>query len=110
MLLSLLLGPPDLDTLRWKARPVVIFGSGSQVVRQRRILRDPGVREREIVVLKGTPELAQRLGVRPKGFLFVLVGKDGGVKLRASRVVERKRLFALIDAMPMRRDEMRSNP
>lgn len=107
MLLSLLLGPPDLEALRWKARPVVIFGSGPQVLRQRRILRDPGVRERQIVVMSGTPEIARRLGVKPKGFLFVLVGKDGGVKLQSSRIVERKRLFAIIDAMPMRRSEMR---
>lgn len=42
-----------------------------------------------------------------KSFLFVLIGKDGGVKLRSNREVEVKKLFALIDGMPMRRAEMR---
>lgn len=106
-LLLVLAGPSDLGALRWKARPVVVFGSGPLADRQRRELRDPGVRARDIVVLKGTPQMARRLRVQPKGFLFVLVGKDGGVKLTSRSLVSRKRLFGIIDAMPMRRDEMR---
>ena len=99
--------PPDLDDLRWKARPVVVWGSGSLAIRQRRILRHPGTRERDIVVLAGTPALARKLNVRPGAFLFVLVGKDGGVKLRSTKVVERRRLYEIIDAMPMRQGEMK---
>ena len=41
------------------------------------------------------------------GFAFVLIGKDGGVKLREETVVSTKRLFGLIDRMPMRQAEMR---
>ena len=40
-------------------------------------------------------------------FRAILVGKDGGSKLRQSTPVDSVRLFRLIDSMPMRRDEMR---
>lgn len=42
-------------------------------------------------------------------FTFILVGRDGGEKLRSSEVVNAEKLFGLIDAMPMRKDEMRRN-
>lgn len=42
-------------------------------------------------------------------FTFILVGRDGGKKLRSSKVVSAEKLFGLIDAMPMRKDEMRRN-
>ena len=41
------------------------------------------------------------------GFEVLLVGKDGGVKLRSERPVRAEDLFALIDTMPMRRQEMK---
>lgn len=37
-----------------------------------------------------------------------LIGKDGGVKARWDKAVSNEDLFAIIDAMPMRRSEMRS--
>ncbi len=42
-----------------------------------------------------------------KGFKFVLIGKDGTVKVTAQEVVSMERLFGIIDQMPMRRAEMR---
>ena len=40
-------------------------------------------------------------------FQFILIGKDGGVKLRSAEVVSMEALFALIDGMPMRKAEMK---
>lgn len=40
-------------------------------------------------------------------FSVVLIGKDGGEKLRRATPLEPAELFALVDAMPMRRAEMR---
>ena len=40
---------------------------------------------------------------------LVLLGKDGGVKLRKSFPVEPKVIFEAIDQMPMRQKEMREN-
>jgi len=42
------------------------------------------------------------------GFQVLLIGKDGGVKLRSSEPVSMKDLFGLIDSMPMRQQEMES--
>ena len=39
-------------------------------------------------------------------FLFILIGKDGGVKNRSPKVVKMSELFAQIDTMPMRQREM----
>ena len=41
-----------------------------------------------------------------QGFRLRLIGKDGGVKLDQAEPIEASALFALIDAMPMRRAEM----
>ncbi|MFZ4681470.1 MAG: DUF4174 domain-containing protein [Terrimicrobiaceae bacterium] len=39
-------------------------------------------------------------------FSVVLIGKDGGEKLRRNSVLSTRELFAIVDAMPMRRAEM----
>lgn len=39
-------------------------------------------------------------------FTFLLVGRDGGEKLRSGEVVSAEKLFGLIDAMPMRKNEV----
>ena len=68
--------------------------------------------ERDVVVQTLSPEAARRerpeLGVGAKtAFEVLLVGKDGGVKLRRSGPVDCREISALIDAMPMRREEMK---
>ncbi len=40
-------------------------------------------------------------------FEIVLIGLDGGVKWRASRLVDCRQLFIIIDVMPIRQEEMR---
>ena len=45
-------------------------------------------------------------GVPADGFTVILIGKDGGEKLRRRHPITEAALFATIDAMPMRRDEM----
>ena len=39
---------------------------------------------------------------------IILIGKDGGVKLRKKYIVEANEVFDLIDQMPMRRSEMKN--
>lgn len=43
----------------------------------------------------------------PAAFSVVLIGKDGGEKLRRTTPLAPADLFALVDAMPMRQAEMR---
>lgn len=40
-------------------------------------------------------------------FVFVLIGKDGGEKYRSEKITSLQKLYAIIDAMPMRVYEMR---
>ena len=40
-------------------------------------------------------------------FIVVLTGKDGGEKYRSDQPVSLQKLYALIDAMPMRKEEMK---
>lgn len=42
-------------------------------------------------------------------FAVTLTGKDGGEKYRASKPILLQTLFGIIDAMPMRINEMRKN-
>ena len=51
--------------------------------------------------------LRRRLDLPATRFRAVLVGKDGGAKLASDAPIPPQKLFATIDAMPMRRDEMR---
>jgi len=43
-------------------------------------------------------------------YTFLLIGRDGGEKLRSSQVVNPEKLFGLIYAMPMRREEVKRKP
>ncbi len=85
-----------------------------RALRQRAMLdSDPAaLRERDVVVQTITPETARRarpeLGVAADAsFAVLLVGRDGGVKLRRDAPVASSVIIALIDTMPMRRAEMR---
>jgi hypothetical protein len=118
--LILLLAAPvvtaqSLDDLRWKHRVLVIYapaGSEQKLARQLDLLRprEPDLRERDLkeIILRDNadrPEIIHRFRLRK--FTVLLLGKDGGEKLRSDGVVEPDRIFRLIDSMPMRRDEMR---
>jgi hypothetical protein len=47
------------------------------------------------------------IGVGETRPLFILIGKDGGEKARCQDAIDLDKWFALIDAMPMRRAEIR---
>ena len=92
--------------------------------------RDPGFRERDLLVLtvtgqnRGTQRAAPgaepqpltaaaarrlraRFDVPDDAFRVVLVGKDGTEKRREAEPVSARSVFDTIDAMPMRQREMR---
>jgi hypothetical protein len=104
----------DLEAYRWSARPVLVFAPDSDDARyteQIALLRaaEAGLAERDIVVLTDTaPDEKGRLraALAVDGFEVLLVGKDGGVKLRQETPLSVDDLFATIDAMPMRQREM----
>ncbi len=82
-----------------------VFGkdaNDNSYAEQLRILNaDPkGINERDIVIRKhlGAP-----------AFKVVLTGKDGGQKYTSDKVITLEKLYGIIDAMPMRRDEMQNH-
>lgn len=52
-------------------------------------------------------DLYQKFTENDAPFNLLLIGLDGGIKLRKHEVVTTKELFRIIDSMPMRRAEMR---
>ena len=104
----------QLRALRDKARPIVVVSDtpdDSRVAAQMSALHavKAGFAERDVSVLREARiggALRRALGIADHGFAVVLVGKDGTVKEVWHAPVDPRRVFALIDAMPMRRREM----
>jgi hypothetical protein len=48
--------------------------------------------------------------IAPEAFVLILIGKDGEEKFRSSTPVTIERINHIIDAMPMRQDEMKRKP
>ena len=51
--------------------------------------------------------IREQFEIAPNAFTVILVGKDGGIKLKRNDQVRLEEIFQLIDSMPMRQDEMR---
>ena len=96
-----------LENLRWQARPVVVLGPDAQVVEQVAALQEHAeqLTDREVVILTDGPG-ADALRDGP-GFQVLLIGKDGGVKMRSTTPVAADDILSLIDSMPMRQQETR---
>lgn len=54
----------------------------------------------------GATDLRERTNCTPDRDFVVLIGKDGGIKARSETTLSNSELFALIDSMPMRQQEM----
>jgi hypothetical protein len=122
-------GIVDLTRYRWKNRLLFVFAPSAEdtrFARQWATLDEQreGVAERHLVlfgvaadtVLKtdgenldeGAAEFLRRtFKVESGSFAVILVGKDGGEKMRSTAVVPVAEIFSVIDAMPMRQAEMR---
>jgi len=122
-------GPFSMSTFRGRKRPLLLFAEDERDADLRRQLsaveasRDRfDERDMVLIIILGaglsraegralTTDDADRLRasyeVDRGAFALRLVGKDGGVKQQSSDVVPMEALYDLIDAMPMRREEMR---
>ncbi len=106
-----------LDPLLGDYRIVLLVADSAEHVslqEQREMFRDAAVEpmaERDLVVVEAigsATEVRQRFGIpADQPFAFLLIGKDGGVKLRRDVPVSISEVKALIDTMPMRQREMR---
>jgi hypothetical protein len=119
----------NLASYQWKNRVIVIFAtsSASENYRMQRDVLDnriEGVLDRHLIVLDLFENERSRLGdliltddavkkiknifdLKQDQFQVILLGKDGTIKLRSDKPVPASEFFELIDAMPMRKEEMR---
>ena len=93
---------PDLAAHQWKHRVLIIDTPSMQAAPYLQQISAfdaaaAGLKERHLEVITQTSAPAFRVR---------LVGKDGGVKLDRSTPMTTDALFAVIDAMPMRQDEL----
>jgi hypothetical protein len=118
----------DLDAYRWKSRILLIFAPSADSKAYKQQTREfegqkDGILDRDLIILElleiretraGTKPLSERVArqmrrqfdVGAGEFVLILIGKDGTVKLRSNQPVVISKLFGLIDAMPMRQQEM----
>ena len=123
-----------LGSLRDRARPLLVFApaaTDSRLLSQVQSLSEhrDELRERDVPIILvpvadpprpqvlnistftlSSHEMAavrKRFHVAPDQFTVILLGKDGGEKLRSNRPIGYDVLRDTIDAMPMRQDEMR---
>lgn len=121
-------GVADLKQYQWKNRLLLLFSPSPgepayQALRRELQEQAGGVRERDLLVFHvleqgkslmngreispaGAQALRQRFRIEPGAFTVVLVGKDGGAKLKRGAGVALADIFGLIDSMPMRQREM----
>jgi hypothetical protein len=65
----------------------------------------------EVIGAKANQTKFKKYKAAAKTFTFILIGKDGGVKLRANEPISKEKLYRTVDDMPMRKSEMKQqNP
>ncbi len=105
----------DLPQFVWKKRAIVVFAdtdADPRFTEQIDLLRAglPDLADRDVIVLTDTVPADKsdlRLKLRPRGFMLVIIGKDGGVKLRKPFPWDVREISRSIDKMPMRKREIR---
>lgn len=120
----------DLGDYRWENRLVLVFApsrENTHYLKQDSEFEGKAyeLNDRDIIVFElieaGQSKMAEmnltgkqqsllrtEFNVAADDFELILIGKDGAVKLREKQPVPSGDLFALIDGMPMRKEEMRS--
>lgn len=119
----------SLSEYQWENRLVIILTeneSSEKLSKQLKIFEKNinGLKDRKLMILHSTPKKQREIFPEESGwqdsklyqemkesqltFEIVLIGLDGGVKLRQTEVLETKKLFDLIDSMPMRKAEIQN--
>ena len=95
-------------------RELLIFGEADKsamVSKQLQLLHKDmeGLKERsiKIIVVKNESDLYKKYQIKQDSFTIILIGKDNSEKYRSNTIIEIAQLFAIIDAMPMRKEEIK---
>ncbi len=114
---------PSLDQLRWRNRVVLVFAPSAddarlrfQVAELHRLTSEPDARDLHLVTVAGgrvegasdtSAALRMRFHVVEGGYRTFLIGKDGHAAVRSTAPIPAEEIARTVDAMPMRKDEMR---
>lgn len=118
----------DLTQFQWKNRLLFLFAPDSshpsfkhihsQIIDQKSEIDDrdmvifsvleqgPSQMDTTVIDRQSADSIRERFAVPPNDFRLILIGKDGGIKLKREDQVDLTEVFELIDSMPMRRNEM----
>ena len=118
----------DLTQFQWKNRLLFIFAEDdnhplfkdlqSQIAAQKAEIDDrdlivfevpahgPARMNTDPLDRKDADSIRNHFAIPSNTFSFILVGKDGGIKLKREDRVDLSDVFGLIDSMPMRQREM----
>ena len=104
------------EEFKWKNRIILLFADNiknQQLKEQKKILASDyrGQISRDLITFTFTKnnhkdEYFDKYDIK-NGFTLILIGKDGGEKMRSSKAVSLDEIFSLIDSMPMRKQEIK---
>ena len=105
----------DLNEFLWLNRPLIVFADTAadpRYIQQMEYIsaRLDALAERDVIVLVDTNPGAGgtlRKKLRPRGFMLVLIGKDGTKYLRKPFPWDVREITRVIDKLPMRQQEIR---
>ncbi|EPX85167.1 DUF4174 domain-containing protein [Salipiger mucosus] len=108
-------GEATLEDFLWIARPLVVFADNPadpRYVQQMQLITErlDALVDRDVVVLTDTDPSARspiRRELRPRGFMFVLLAKDGTVIIRKPAPWDVREISRSIDKQPLRQQEVR---
>lgn len=94
-------------------RKLLLFGKGQLALQtQLQWLEKDSLevskRDLKIETVEFNSELAKRYHIKSGQFPVMLIGRDGGEKYRTHEPVTTKKLFDIVDAMPMRQSEIQN--
>ncbi len=121
----------DLKKHQWENRLILVLTDASKSIEFKNQILEleahkDGLDERKLFVYQIKPEvfktgfsnskewtksskLFSEFANEYDSFRVILIGLDGGIKLEQTKFLSAEKLFSTIDAMPMRRSEMRKN-
>ncbi|NDV98911.1 DUF4174 domain-containing protein [Salipiger sp. PrR002] len=108
-------GESTLDEFLWLKRPLLVFAdnpSDPRYVQQIQLITErlDALTERDVVVITDTDPAARspiRRAMRPRGFMIMLLAKDGSVILRKPSPWDVREITRSIDKQPLRQQEVR---
>jgi hypothetical protein len=119
----------DLSQFRWKNRLLLLFAPNRNhpffdTLHKALEVHKAEAKDRDLVIFEilesgrssrntnnldyhTAQSLREKFNITRGEFAVILIGKDGGMKLNRRDQTQLMDIFALIDAMPMRQEEMR---